>query len=454
MSRANRILWGEGMFLRPQHFQQQALHFEHLLHDGLHGNHAAPWGVRAVEIDRDALQAGFLRVVRLELRFPDGTPFAAPASDPLPLQRNLNDLPQLGVETILHACLPSLDAYGGNCIDGEFAPDHSATARPIRYAVGRQSVPDLFSGALTADITVLHAQVRLMTDSENRDGYQSVPIARLIRSVAGNWTIDADYIPPLARIDASSSLLGTLRRLLDILQVKSQSLAGTHRERVRSVVEYGTTDIASFWLLHTVNRNYPLLNHLLHQPAAHPETLYRTLAQLAGSLLTFSSELSLQEIPAYRHDQLTEVFSKLDGLIRELLGTVISNRYAVIPLENPKPSFFVGQLESDRLLEGVDFYLSASTETPVATLPETLPVKLKLGAPDDVERILNSALAGVRLIHAPQTPAAVPVRVGNHYFALEPSGAIFERMLKSRSICIYVPKSLRDIKLELIAVFR
>jgi len=452
MALSSRVLWGEGMFLRPQHFQQQALHFEHLLRDSLHANCAAPWGVRGIEIDAEALQAGFLRANRLEVLFPDGTAFAAPAAEPLPLQRNLNDLPQLGVETLVYACLPAIDAFGGNCTGS--ASGEPSAARPVRYAVGQRSVPDLYSQALEAEIAVLQANVRLMTEEENRDGYLSIPVVRLKKGAMGNWAVDDAYLPPLARIGASPALLTALRRLLDILQVKSQSLAATHRERVQNVVEYGTSDIASFWLLHTVNRNFPLLNHLLHHPAAHPEALYQELAQLAGELLTFSSSLGLGEIPLYRHDQLTQVFAKLDTLIRELLGTVISSRYVVIPLENTKPSFFVAQLESDRLLEGADFYLSVSAETPIAGLVETVPIKLKVGAPDDVERILNSALAGVRLNHAAQTPAAVPVRVGNHYFSFEPSGAIFERMLKSRSTCIYVPQSLKEIKLELIAVFR
>ena len=128
--------------------------------------------------------------------------------------------------------------------------------------------------------------------------------------------------------------------------------------------------------------------------------------------------------------------------------------YAVIPLVNTKPSFFVGRLESERLVENVDFYLSISSDMPAAQLLETAPMKLKVGSPDDVEKILHSALPGVRLAHAAQTPSAIPVRVGNHYFALEPQGQIFERMLKARSICIYVPQALLGMKLELLAVFR
>jgi type VI secretion system protein ImpJ len=203
-----------------------------------------------------------------------------------------------------------------------------------------------------------------------------------------------------------------------------------------------------------VNRVFPLLNHMARFPQAHPEELYKTLAQFAGELLTFSSSLTLNEIPIYAHNDLTNTFQKLDALIRDLLDTVISSRYLIIPLTNTKPSFHIGKLESERLVDVADFYLSVSSELPAAQVIETVPYKLKVGAPDDVEKILNSALPGVRLSYAAQTPAPIPVRVGNHYFALEPHGAIYERMLKSHSVCIYVPQALIDFKLELIAVFR
>lgn len=169
--------------------------------------------------------------------------------------------------------------------------------------------------------------------------------------------------------------------------------------------------------------------------------------------MTFSSELTLKDIPAYKHDDLTTVFERLDTLVRELLETVVSNRYAVIPLDNTRPSFFIGRLDSERLVENVDYYLSVSSELPTTEILDKVPLKLKAGSPDDVEKILNSALPGVRLAHATQTPTALPVRVGNHYFILEPQGNIFERMRQARSICIYVPQALLELKLELFAVF-
>lgn len=448
MLRANRILWGEGMFLRPQHFQQQDLHSEHTIAQVLRQIHANPWGIRKAEIDADALRAGILRLNVLHLVYQDGAHVNAPANEPLPAARNLDDIPQLGTEALVFACLPMLNAFGGN----SSAPS-AVTARPARYLAEQATVPDLHTNALETEVTVLRSNVRILIEQENRDGYYAVPVARICRNPTGVWTLDASYVAPMVTLEASAPLQVMIRRVLDILLVKSQALAGTHRERVKSVVEYGTSDISSFWLLHTVNRAFPLLNHLF-RTCAHPEAVYALLAQLCGELITFSSTLTLADIPAYDHRNLTGVFSQIDTILRELLETVVSNRYAVIPLVNTKPSFYVGRLESERLVENVDFYLSVSGELPTTQILDTVPMKLKVGSPDDVEKILNSALPGVRLAHAAQTPAAMPVRVGNHYFAMEPQGQIFDRMMKARSICIYVPQTLLDLKLELVAVFR
>jgi type VI secretion system protein ImpJ len=61
-------------------------------------------------------------------------------------------------------------------------------------------------------------------------------------------------------------------------------------------------------------------------------------------------------------------------------------------------------------------------------------------------------MPGVRLQHAPQVPAAVPVRPDTCYFTLDSKGPMYERMLQAQSISIYVPSGMHDLKLELVAV--
>ncbi|KMN35525.1 MULTISPECIES: type VI secretion system baseplate subunit TssK [Chromobacterium] len=448
MQQAKRVLWGEGMFLRPQHFQQQALLLEQHLSSRQQLSNRHAWGVQQITLDEQALKGGTVRIDALSILFRDGTLYQAPVNAPLPLSRDLNTLPQAGIKTTLYACLAHMQPYGGNTRSGE------AMSRPTRFQSANVEVADLYTQALDADLSTLELDVRLMIEEENRDGYDAIPLCRLEKDATGQWSLAGGFIPPLVTVEGSREVSHMLRRLLDILLVKNQALSGGQRERAKNVMEYSSSDISSFWLLHTVNRNFAKLRHLSLASPLHPEELYLALAEFCGELQTFSTHYTLSDIPAYRHDDLHTVLPALDAQIRELLETVISSRYAIIPLHSPKPSFYIGRLESDRLLENVDYYLSVQSELPASQIIDSVPLKMKIGAPDDVEKILNSAMRGVALSHAAQTPSAIPVRVGNHYFALEPHGEIFSRMLQSRSICIYMPQTLSNLTLELIAVFR
>ena len=75
-----------------------------------------------------------------------------------------------------------------------------------------------------------------------------------------------------------------------------------------------------------------------------------------------------------------------------------------------------------------------------------------LSARSKVTPFVLSAMPGVRLSHAPQVPAAVPVRPDTVYFTIEAKGQMYERMLQAQSISIYVPSGMRELSLELIAV--
>ena len=79
-------------------------------------------------------------------------------------------------------------------------------------------------------------------------------------------------------------------------------------------------------------------------------------------------------------------------------------------------------------------------------------MRFKIGAPDDVEKFVLSAMPGVRIQHSPQVPAAVPVRPDTCYFTIDPKGQMYERMLQAQSISIYVPAGMNELTLELVAV--
>lgn len=444
MSRMSKVFWGEGLFLRPQHFQRQDAYHEARLQAFATALHPYAWGVRQVRFDSQSLASGTLRAQQLAVIFPDGEVYDAPGDDELPDALSLSNLPAGVQATTIHVGLPLLKEHGSNC--GE--EGNAGT----RYRQAARATVDLFTDAGEAELAYLRKTVRLLTDDDPRDAYVSVPVARVRRTATGGFEFDDSFLAPGISLAALPSLQVQLRRLLDSLQAKTDALYGLHREPSQSVVEFRSGDVASFWLLHTANAAFAGLSHLFHNPGLHPERLHQELLRLAGGLLTFSKSYSLADLPGYRHAQPEAGFDRLFEIIRELLDTVISARYFAIALSEVKPSFHLGRLDSQRIDEKSAFYLGVGADMPGQELVQTVPVRFKVGAPDDVEKCVLSALPGVKLTHAAQVPGAIPVRPGCQYFAIEPRGPLYERMLKSQSLMIYVPSGLRELKLELIAL--
>ncbi|MDR7192643.1 type VI secretion system baseplate subunit TssK [Luteimonas terrae] len=442
----SKIFWGEGLFLRPQHFQRQDAYHEARLHELARSLHPHAWGVRSVKLDRQSLSHGTVRALEVSAIFPDGECFDAPAQDAMPAPLSLTELPEGVQSTRIHIALPLLREHGGNSSP---ANDAQRTTRFIQHNL---STPDLFTDAAESELAYLGKAVRLLTDDTPRDPYVTVPIARIRRTSTGGFEVDDAFIPPALHIGSAPQLHLQLRGLLDSLRAKVDALYGLHRQPSQHIIEFRSGDIASFWLLHTATSAFATLSHLFHQSGLHPERLYQELLRLAGALLTFSRSFSLDDLPQYDHANPEAGFVRLFEIVRELLDTVISARYFQIALSEVKPSFHLGRIESQRIDDNSAFYLGVGADMPGQDLIQTVPVRFKVGAPDDVEKCVLSALPGVKLVHAAQVPTAIPVRPGSHYFSIEPRGPLYERMLKSQSLMIYVPSGISELKLELIAV--
>src|SRR4029453_12382253 len=84
MSAHNRVIWSEGLFLQPQHFQQQDRYFERYVEGRCQALIANSWGFTEIELERDLMSIGKAALRRAAGVFPDGTPFRMPDDDPLP----------------------------------------------------------------------------------------------------------------------------------------------------------------------------------------------------------------------------------------------------------------------------------------------------------------------------------------------------------------------------------
>ena len=79
-----RVVWEEGMYLAPHHFQAQRRYVEDALAGAVAALFPFPWGVSTLALDTEALANGTLALARARGILPDGTPFNLPDADALP----------------------------------------------------------------------------------------------------------------------------------------------------------------------------------------------------------------------------------------------------------------------------------------------------------------------------------------------------------------------------------
>ncbi|WP_457970475.1 type VI secretion system baseplate subunit TssK [Pseudomonas sp. R4-84] len=447
----DRPLWTSGTLLSAQQFQQQA-RWEAWANEQRAGLALAhPWGVTAVEFDTDALGLGKLKATRLSVCMPDGTLLDSVRVDRLPpgleLSRLLTDDTR---EALVLLALPLEQANGNNCLMEEGRAD-----RPTRYRQDWRSVQDLYAQEVQS-IAVLEHNLSLRLDKDDNGDYLVCPIARLIREGQGKWHLDPAYVPPLLSFAAHPGLLLQLDNLLTQLSAKRQRLMGMRRESNQRMADFAVADVSLFWLLNALNTYEPVLADIKSYPQRHPEQVYLELAKLAGGLLTFSLEHDIDRIPAYRHEQLETVFAPLMRCIATLLEASLPSRVIALVLENTSANRWQVTLNDARLREpdGADFYLSVRCQLPAAQLQEQFPRLCKVGAPADVDNLINAALDGVPLKPLSHVPAAIALRLENQYFALDLGHAKGQAMLAAGAFACYVPSTLSQVQLELFAVLR
>lgn len=441
-----KILWGEGLFLRPQHFQQQDLHVEAEVRRTLLLANPFSWGVQEVDIDHESLKNGVLRFNRIVAVLANGTFFNAPDADQLPTPQALSGCVREDGPTEFFLAVNHLNVHGGNCSDS------AQESGQARYLTVRRNLGDLYTDSAEAEIIALSQISYLKSSNDNRDQYLTLPLVRIRRTSSDGFELDGSFVPPSINLRAAPGIHAMTRRLIDALLAKIEALYGFHREPFKNIIEFRSGDVASFWLLHTASSACAALTHIFRNPEIPLERLFMELQRLAGGLMTFSKNYSLNDLPSYDHGHPGPCFQRLDHIVRDLLDTVISTRYIAIALSQPKPAFYAGRLDSEKINAETVFYLSVTAAHLQSEIIETVPLRLKVGAPDDVDKLVLSAMSGVRLTHAPQVPAAIPIRPNACYFALDSHSPLYERMLKAQSVMIYAPESYRDLSLELIAI--
>ena len=444
MSRIDKVVWSEGMFLTPQLFQQADRYHEGTLQFAVQAGAPFAWGLTGVQIDAERLANGDFSLVRATGFMPDGLAVRIPDHDPVPESRS--------IKPHFTTSADSIDAYLAIAVPRPQSVNveiegNGASARPVRYRAEVVRAWDETTEGGESEIPVARKNYKILFSDESLDDVVRVKIAEVRRTRTGTFALDETYIAPALAMASSPALMGIVRRLLEILSAKSSVLSGQRRH----LADFGASDMANFWLLHTVNSSIPALAHAFDAPDRHPEPLYLDLVRLAAELSTFALDADARQLPRYDHLDLRATFGDLERRIPQLLETIIPTRYQIIPLELTPEAIYAGRIADERLLKA-RFYLGVQARMPVNRLTEEIPAKAKITSRERINSLIGRALPGVELTHEPVPPTAIPVRAGYKYFHLGTHGTWWEAVASSRGIAIYLPQEFPELALELVAV--
>lgn len=444
MKRLQPVIWMKGTFLSPQHLQTQDRFIESSLQFQLEALNFCPWGFRTLQIDQEALAAGYLAFSRASGILPDGLLFDIPDSDPPPNPKPLADCfdqDQRSLDIFL-----AIPHYRDPGLNVSIAERDAGT----RYLAEVRMMRDENSGLAEKPIQVARKNFRILVEGESQQDFSLIRAGRVVKTPAGTYQLDPQFIPPLLDITGNDFLMAIARRLVEILAAKSSMLSGTRRQKNLTLADFGSSDIANFWLLYTINSHFPLMQHLFESRRGHPEKLYAAMLSLAGALTTFSLKIHPRDLPLYDHDNLTGCFSDLDEKVRTLLETVVPSNYVSLPLRLIQQSIYATALADEKYLTNTRMYLAVASEAGEAEIIQRTPFLVKVCSANHIEHLVRQALPGVQLTHTPRPPSAIPVKLNYQYFSLNQSGVAWEAVLRARNLAAYVPAELPAPQLELV----
>lgn len=452
MKYLSRVVWSEGMYLAPHHFQVQSRYFE----DSIRFTTSSLWyqsyGLIGGQLDPQALVNGTVSIVHARGIFPDGLAFHMPESDPIPEPRNIADLfPVARDKVTVLLAVPPRRPEGLNCISLE-ADGAAQNGEAPRFYAESKLLHDETTGRDEKPVQLGRKNIRIVLDTEPLTDEVTLPVARVMRDGSGHFVYDPQFIPPCLEINASKRLMDLLGRLLDILGDKSAVLSRAKSGDRRSWVEYSTRDIAGFWLLHTVNSALAPLRHQYMTKRGHPEELFTEMLRLGGALCTFALDSHPRVLPLYNHDKLDECFDTLDDHIRRHLELVQPTQYITIPLKKVANYFYTGEVTDQRCLGASRWVFGIFSKVGQVEIISKTPQVVKICSQEFVPRLVQRALPGMGLTHLPVAPSAIPAKVDHEYFSVAKAGPCWDHIVQTRFIGVYVPGELPDPALELLVV--
>jgi type VI secretion system protein ImpJ len=439
-----RVVWFEGMKLDPHHFQQADRYNQYYVNTRINLMNSNYWGLKEIQIDNAALAGGMFGLIRCSGILPDGLLFNMPDTDPLPKQRNFEDLFSATAERLdVYLVIQSEHSAGINIQLSDTGSINSS-----RFTLQNTDLLDYNTGANMRSIGVGKPNFQFKFGDESLEEFSSIKIGEVSRSSDGKFTMESNFIPPVVEISASSALMSHSRSILGSLVSKSKEL---RKQASVQKPEISLMQVEIIIMLQSVNTFIPLLNYYNASTHIHPENLYVLFLNIAGQLSTFSNlGVKTEELPTYEHKHLTEIFNQVVNEINQMLNVkkTIERKDIIIPLRKQADTLFVGQLSPAYL--NAQFFIAVTGDMPEKKIITELPKNIKVSAYEEIFAVHQAGIQGVSVEYIARPPAGVSINEKAHYFKINKEGRFWDKIISKNNIAFFIAAEYKSLQLELV----
>ncbi|HEY5809808.1 MAG TPA: type VI secretion system baseplate subunit TssK [Povalibacter sp.] len=442
MSSNNKVVWSEGLFLRPQHFQQHDRYLERFIEGRSAALRSNSWGFTEVQIERDLLAIGKLGLKRASGVFPDGTPFSMPDDEPLPSPVELTaQVRDKGVSL---------------AIPVRRAGARESDRREVVDGVMRYRARDVEVKDAAGDSNTLHSlevaclRSRLLLADEPHEDYACIPVAHILECRADRMVVlDDRFIPTVLNARQASILSTFMTEVQGLLHQRGDALAARAVASGRS----GSAEIADFLMLQAVNRYEPLVTHCAQSALFHPEDFFRLCLEIIGDLSTLTSESRRPpKLPLYLHTDLRACYEPVMAALRACFAVVLKQNAVQIPLEKKRFNISVGAVADRSLFEDAAFVIAARADVAAESIRRDFPAQVTLASVEKIAKLVNEHIPGIPLQPLSVAPRQIPFHAGFTYFELDRGSALFRELKAGGGIALHVPDSFPGLAMEMWAI--
>ncbi len=442
MKNVHKVLWTEGMFLRPHHFQQAEEYLES--HQWGIQQKSYPWGYSYLKVDESLLALGKVALAGARGVMPDGTAFDF--SDAFDAPAPLDIRADRGAITVVLA-LPVRRAGRESVIFSEAA---DSLARHLAFEKEVDDVNALSLGR--AQVQCGKLRLRLMPEHELNGEWVSMGAVRVLeKDREGSVALDKGYIPPLLVSRASQPLQGYLQELMGLLHQRRQQLS-RHLQRWEEGRGTVATDLL---LLALVHRFSARVSHLLDLPCVHPERLFAEWLPFALELAVYRPPHTFGgDLPHYDHGDIGRCFGELMAMLRQGLFIMLEESAIALPLTKRMPGLQVTTLPDRDMFNQFDFILVVDAELKSDALSTGFLAQIKIAPACRISDLVQLQLPGIPLHRLPLAPRQLPCREGCCYFQLAREDALWPQLVETGAFAIYLTGEFAALNLSFWAVRR